>query len=132
MFQDFSLPGRPRDRSHPLAEVLAGKGTKAGSRVGVIGWKQHADPTTLQVPACVVDVLRFLVGPDGVVENTADREPAKYIDQESQEVAEDWSDTVEGDPVGAGLRSRRGVSFGTLVGSIGRLSHLEAPGRRAE
>jgi len=34
--------------------------------------------------------------------------------------------------VGAGLQPWRGVSFETLVGLIGRLSHLEVPGQRAE
>ena len=43
LFQDLSLPGQPRDRSRPLAEILADEGIGDGSRVGVIGWKTYAD-----------------------------------------------------------------------------------------
>ena len=40
--------------------------------------------------------------------------------------------TAEGDLVGAGVHPCRGLSFETLVGLIGRLSHLEVPGQRAK
>ncbi len=30
LFQDFSLPGQPRDRSRPLSEILAGRGRSRG------------------------------------------------------------------------------------------------------
>ena len=42
-FQDLSLPGQPRDRSRPLAEILGEEGIGQGSRVGVVGWKTYAD-----------------------------------------------------------------------------------------
>jgi len=71
LFQDFSRPGQPRDRSRPLAEILADEGIGAGARVGVIGWKQYADPAALDAPAYIVDALRALTGPGGVVENAA-------------------------------------------------------------
>ncbi len=71
LFQDFSLPGQPRDRSRPLREILAEEGIEAGARVGVIGWKQYADPAALDVPAYIVDGLRTLTGPGGVVGNAA-------------------------------------------------------------
>lgn len=71
LFQDFSLPGQPRDRSRPLTDILAEEGIGPGSRVGVIGWKQFSDPVTLEVPAYLVDALRLITGPDGVVENAA-------------------------------------------------------------
>ncbi|OFW52948.1 MAG: hypothetical protein A2V75_04735 [Actinobacteria bacterium RBG_16_70_17] len=71
LFQDFSLPGQPRDRSRPLGEILADEGIGAGARVGVIGWKQYADPAALDVPAYIVDALRALTWPGGVVENAA-------------------------------------------------------------
>ena len=45
LFQDFSLPSQPRDRSRPLGEILAGEGIGRGSRVGVLGWKPFADRT---------------------------------------------------------------------------------------
>jgi len=69
-FQDFSLPGQPRDRSRPLAEILEEEGVGRTSRVGVIGWKEYADRRTLEVPAFIVDELRGLA-PQGTVENAA-------------------------------------------------------------
>jgi Xaa-Pro aminopeptidase len=71
-FQDFSLPSQPRDRSRPLAEILADEGVRAGSRVGLVGWKSYATPQTIDAPAYIVDELRRLVGPDGEVENATD------------------------------------------------------------
>lgn len=71
-FQDFSLPGQPRDRSRPLGEILADEGIGAGSRVGTIGWKTYANRTTIEVPAYIVDELRRLTGPGGLVENATD------------------------------------------------------------
>lgn len=72
MFQDFSLPGQPRDRSRPLADILSEEGVTSGSRVGVIGWKQFADPSTIEIPAFIVDELRRLTDPDGRVWNAND------------------------------------------------------------
>ncbi len=43
-YQDFSLPMQPRDRSRPLADILAGEGIGRGSRVGVVGWKTVRRP----------------------------------------------------------------------------------------
>jgi hypothetical protein len=72
LFQDLSLPGQPRDRSRPLAEILGGEGIGAGRRVGVVGWKTYADRTSLETPAFLVDELRRLTGPGGLVENATD------------------------------------------------------------
>jgi Metallopeptidase family M24 len=69
LFQDLSLPGQPRDRSRPLAEILTDAGVGPGSRVGVVGWKTYADRSTIEVPAFIVDELRRLTGRDGLVEN---------------------------------------------------------------
>jgi hypothetical protein len=69
LFQDFSLPGQPRDRSLPLAEILAGQGIGQGSRVGVCGWKTYANRQAIDAPAFIVDELRRLTGPSGAVEN---------------------------------------------------------------
>ena len=66
LFQDLSLPGQPRDRSRPLAEILADEGIGPGRRVGVVGWKTYADRETIEVPAFLVDELRRLVGPRGL------------------------------------------------------------------
>ena len=68
LFQEFSLPGQPRDRSGSLEEILAAEGIGEGSRVGVVGWKTLR-PEALDAPAYIVDVLRGLVGPAGKVEN---------------------------------------------------------------
>jgi creatinase/prolidase-like protein len=69
LFQDLSLPSQPRDRSRPLADILAGAGITAGRRVGVIGWKAYARPEQLDAPAYLVDELRAVVGPSGAVQN---------------------------------------------------------------
>src|SRR5207342_3212120 len=58
LFQDLSLPGQPRDRSQPLAEILAGEGIGAGSRLGVVGWKTYAGRELIDAPAFLVDELR--------------------------------------------------------------------------
>ncbi len=71
-FQDLSLPGQPRDRSLPLGEVLASEGIGQGSRIGVLGWKTYADRARMEVPAFLVDELRQLTGPGGLVENAND------------------------------------------------------------
>ncbi len=72
LFQDLSLPSQPRDRSRPLAELLADEGIGPGSRVGVVGWKTYADRAAIDAPAFLVDELRRLTGPGGSVENATD------------------------------------------------------------
>ena len=72
LFQDLSLPGQPRDRSRPLAGILGDEGIGPGSRVGVIGWKTYASRVAIEAPAFIVDELRRLTGPGGLVENATD------------------------------------------------------------
>jgi Xaa-Pro aminopeptidase len=72
LFQDLSLPGQPRDRSRPLAQILGDAGIGRGSSVGVVGWKTPRDRAWLEAPAFLVDSLRSLVGPSGSVENATD------------------------------------------------------------
>ncbi len=72
LFQDFSLPMQPRDRSAPLADILAGEGIGPGSRVGIVGWKPFADRTRLEIPSYIADALRGLVGQGGTVHNAND------------------------------------------------------------
>jgi hypothetical protein len=72
LFQDLSLPSQPRDRSRPLAEILADEGIRAGGRVGVVGWKTYAEPGMSDAPSYLVDELRRLTGPNGSVENATD------------------------------------------------------------
>lgn len=72
LFQDLSLPSQPRDRSWPLAEILAGEGIGPGARIGVVGWKTYAGRQAIDAPAFLVDELRRLAGPTGAVENATD------------------------------------------------------------
>ena len=48
LYQSFSLPAQPRDRSPALAEILADCGLKSGQRIGAIGWKPFSseDPAS--------------------------------------------------------------------------------------
>ena len=71
LFQDFSLPSQPRDRSLPLDRILAEEGVDSGTRVGVVGWKTFPDRSTLDVPSYIADCLRGLAGTDSV-ENATD------------------------------------------------------------
>jgi Xaa-Pro aminopeptidase len=70
LFQDFSLPSQPRDRSRALSDILAGEGVVPTSRVGVVGWKEYRDRATMEAPAFIVDELRRMT-PAGSVENAA-------------------------------------------------------------
>lgn len=72
LFQDFSLPSQPRDRSRTLAEILGDEGIRQGSRVGVVGWKTYREPWWSDVPAYVIDELRRLTGRGGSVANATD------------------------------------------------------------
>jgi Xaa-Pro aminopeptidase len=71
LFQDFSLPSQPRDRSAPLTEILGGEGIGPGVRVGLVGWKTYAHRSASDVPAYLVDELRRLTA-GGTVENATD------------------------------------------------------------
>ena len=64
LFQDLSLPSQPRDGSQPLADILAEEGVRKGQRVGVVGWKEYANPQTIEAPAFIVDELRRMTGSD--------------------------------------------------------------------
>jgi len=72
LFQDLSLPGQPRDRSQSLPAIFSEEGIGTGQRVGIIGWKEHANRETIEAPAFIVDELRRMTGPTGKVENAAD------------------------------------------------------------
>ncbi len=69
LYQDFSLPSQPRDRSTPLRDILLEEGIATGSRVGAIGWKVLSDPGRLDIPTFVSDELRSVTGERGTVEN---------------------------------------------------------------
>ncbi len=74
--QSFSLLGQPRDRAPRLVDVLGDVGIRAGSQVGVVGWKyleaaESDEPTEPSfVPSFVVGALRRL-GADRVVDSSA-------------------------------------------------------------
>jgi hypothetical protein len=72
LYQDFSLPGQPRDRSDALSETLSDLGVGRGDRVGAIGWKGFADRDRLDLPAFLIDELRSITGDTGSVENATD------------------------------------------------------------
>ena len=72
LFQDLSLPSQPRDRSRALGDILADEGIRRGGRIGVVGWKTYAERSRIEAPSFLVDELRGLVGPDGLVENAGD------------------------------------------------------------
>ena len=73
LYQTFSLPGQPRDRSASLKDILAGAGLRSGQRVGAIGWKpitsddRGLDESALDLPSFVADAMRKLVTPGEVV-----------------------------------------------------------------
>ena len=68
LFQDFSLPSQPRDRSRTLREILSDEGIDAEAKVGVIGWKTFEDRSMIEIPAYIADELRRMT-PSGTVEN---------------------------------------------------------------
>jgi hypothetical protein len=67
LYQDFSLPGQPRDRSRPLSQILADEGLGPDAALGLVGWKTFDDPRRSDVPSYLVDALRDLT--DDRVEN---------------------------------------------------------------
>lgn len=78
LYQTFSLPSQPRDRSPALSAILAACGIKSGQRIGAIGWKPFGagdhgfDENTLDLPAFVADTLRKVAGDWRRVVNGAD------------------------------------------------------------
>ena len=78
LYQTFSLPGQPRDRSPALRDILADCGLKSGQRIGAIGWKPFSSEdhgfgqTALDLPSFIADTLRAIAGERGAVFNAAD------------------------------------------------------------
>lgn len=96
LYQDFSLPSQPRDRSRPLAELLAEEGIGPGRRVGVVGWKTYATPVMSDGPAYLVDELRRMVGTSGAIENATDlfidaTDGLRVINEVEQLAAFEWA-----------------------------------------
>lgn len=78
LYQTFSLPAQPRDRSGALSDILAACGLKAGHKIGAIGWKPFGagdagfGEATLDLPSFIADTLRTLAADKGAVRNAAD------------------------------------------------------------
>ena len=72
LFQDLSLPSQPRDRSRPLAEILATRGRRPAPGSASSAGRHTPSGRPSRRPAFLVDELRRLVGPDGLVENASD------------------------------------------------------------
>jgi hypothetical protein len=95
-FQDLSLPGQARDRSKTLTEILGDEGIGRNSRVGLVGWKTYASRATIEAPAFLVDELRDVTGPAGLVENATDLliDPAnglRVVNEVEQLAAFEWA-----------------------------------------
>jgi hypothetical protein len=75
LYQTFSLPGQPRDRSASLKDILADCGLKSGQAIGAIGWKPFVSAdrgfgeTSLDLPSFIADTLRAVAGERGSVRN---------------------------------------------------------------
>ncbi len=78
LYQNFSLPGQPRNNSESLVSILRKAGISEESKVGVVGWKSFTDRdaagenTWLDIPAFIADTLRSIVGEKGEVINVTD------------------------------------------------------------
>ena len=111
-FQDLSLPDQPRHKSEPLPAILAAEGIRAGSRVGVLGWKSYADTAWLEVPSWLADALRAAVGLEGVVENANDllmspRDGLRTVNEPEQLAAFEWASVHTSEGIKALLRGLR-------------------------
>jgi hypothetical protein len=125
LFQDLSLPGQPRDRSAALPTILRDEGIEGGSRVGVVGWKTFARRETLEVPSYLVDELRGMTGPRGLVENATDMlidptDGLRTVNEVEQLAAFEWAACQ----VSQGVRRlvfglREGMSERDAVGLLG-------------
>ena len=77
LYQTFSLPGQPRDRSPALKDILADCGLKSGQKIGAIGWKPFGredhgfDETALDLPSFLADTLRSIAGTHDRVVNAS-------------------------------------------------------------
>ena len=78
LYQTFSLPGQPRDRSAALADILSESGLRSGQRIGAIGWKPFGPQdlgfgaAALDLPAFIADSVHLAAGGSGSVVNAAD------------------------------------------------------------
>lgn len=77
LYQTFSLPAQPRDRSATLPDLLTDAGLGSGQRIGAIGWKMFGagdrgfSENTLDLPAFLADALHERARESGAVVNAA-------------------------------------------------------------
>jgi Xaa-Pro aminopeptidase len=125
LFQDFSLPSQPRDRSRPLAELLGQEGIGPGRRIGVVGWKTYASPAMSDLPAYLVDELRALVGGGESVENATDllidaADGLRVVNEVDQLAAFEWASCHTSQGVRRLLRGLQpGMTEREAVGLLG-------------
>jgi len=95
LFQDFSLPSQPRDRSRPLRDLLAAEGVQRGARVGLVGWKTYGDPALTDLPSYLVDRVRDLAGAGRVTNATGlliDADDGMRVTNEPEQLAQfEWA-----------------------------------------
>jgi Xaa-Pro aminopeptidase len=95
LFQDFSLPSQPRDRSRPLRDVLAEEGVVRGASIGLVGWKTYGDAALTDLPAYLVDVVRDVAGAERVSNRTGlliDAEDGMRVSNEAEQLAQfEWA-----------------------------------------
>lgn len=95
LFQDFSLPSQPRDRSRPLRDLLAEEGVARGARIGLVGWKTYDDPAMTDLPAYLADVVREVAGAEYTTNATAlliDAEDGLRVINEPEQLAQfEWA-----------------------------------------
>jgi hypothetical protein len=78
LVQCFSLVGQPRDRMKEPKTFLKEAGIRAGMKIGVAGWKYFTEAdfsnprSALEIPSYLVDSIRKVVGPRGLVLNAND------------------------------------------------------------
>ncbi len=73
LFQDLSLPSQPRDRSRPLADHPGRRAASSPAPGSASSAGRHTPSgRPIEAPAFLVDELRRLVGPDGLVESASD------------------------------------------------------------
>ena len=78
LYQTFSLPAQPRDRSDHLRTILREAGIRPGHSIGAVGWKVFGrgdigldDVRTVDLPSFIVETVRGLVGDRGRVINAS-------------------------------------------------------------
>ncbi len=96
LFQDFSLPSQPRDRSRSLRDILGDEGVTDDARIGLVGWKTYGDPGRSDLPSYLVDEVRALVGHGGSLTNATDifigaADGLRIISETEQLAAFEWA-----------------------------------------